>query len=146
MKERQLTEQEFESILLYLFVALSMAIRGFVILTTSDFSIGNSGFYSTLNSIVPFKFWGVAFLIGGLVITLSLISQSVRRYYILIVGSLIGAIVGVLMGGIGFSESHQTFTPIQILSIAFFNIILVIHGGYCIWREKKRIHMLRKSP
>ena len=143
-KRKRLTDIEVEAMFLYMFVSATMAIRGYAILTTSEEKVVRSGLYSTMDKILPFNLWGVIFILAAAVILVSPISQTYRKYYFSIAGNFIGGSVALMMASIGFIESHQGFTPLQISSIAFFNIVLVLHGGMHLWREKRRIHTLRE--
>ena len=143
-KRKSLSNIEVEAMLLYVFVSTSMAIRGYAILTTSDSSVVRSSLYSTMDKILPFNLWGVIFIIAAAVILISPISQTYRKYYFSIPANLIGGVTALMMASIGFIESHQGFTPLQISSIAFFNVVLFLHGGTHLWKEKRRIHTLRE--
>ena len=142
-KRKSLSNIEVEALLLYVFVSTSMAIRGYAILTTSDASVVRSSLYSTMDKILPFNLWGIILILAAAVILVSPISQTYRKYYFSIAGNLIGGTTALLMASIGFIESHQGFTPLQISSIAFFNIVLFLHGGTHLWKEKRRIHTLQ---
>lgn len=142
-KRRSLTNIEVEALLVYVFVSSSMAIRGYAILTTSEESVVRSTFYSTMDKILPYNLWGVIFILAAAIVLFSPISQTYRKYYFSILGNAIGGATALMMASIGFIESHQGFTPLQISSIAFFNIVLVLHGGTHLWKEKKRIHTLQ---
>ena len=144
MDKPKLSNAEFEALLLYIFVSVSLGIRAVVIFRTPQSALDSSSFYSALDSILPYNLWGFALIIAAALILLAPISQTRRRYYILIVGNAIGAIFGIAMASVGFVESYQTFTPLQLGSIAFFNVILVIHGGKCLWNERAEIHSLRE--
>lgn len=144
MNKPKLNNAEFEALLLYIFVSVSLGIRAIVIFRTPGNVVDSSSFYSAMDSILPYNLWGFALTIAAIIILLAPVSQTRRRYYILIVGNAIGAIVGIAMASVGFVESHQTFTPLQLGSIAFFNVILVIHGGKCLWNERTEIRSLRE--
>ena len=144
MNKPKLNNAEFEALLLYIFVSVSIAIRAVVIFRTPESAIESSSFYSALDFILPYNLWGFAFIVAAILILLAPISQTRRRYYILIVGNIIGAIFGIAMASVGFVESHQTFTPLQLGSIAFFNVVLVLHGGKCLWNERTEIRSLRE--
>lgn len=143
-KRKSLSNIEVEAMLLYVFVSTSMAIRGYAILTTSEASVVRSSFYSTMDKILPYNLWGVIFILAAAVILFSPISQTYRKYYFSIAGNVIGGTTALMMASIGFIESHQGFTPLQISSIAFFNIVLFLHGGTHLWKEKRRIHTLQE--
>ena len=144
MNKPKLTNAEFEALLLYVFVSVSIAIRAAVIFRTPKSALDSSSFYSTLDSILPYNLWGFGLIVAAALILLAPISQTRRRYYILIVGNAIGAVFAIAMASVGFVESQQTFTPLQLGSIAFFNVILVLHGGKCLWNERTEIRSLRE--
>ena len=142
-KRKSLSNIEVEAMLLYMFVSTSMAIRGYAILTTSEESVVRSSLYSTMDKILPFNSWGIIFILAATVIRISPVSQTYRKYYFSIAGNFIGGTTALMMASIGFIESHQGFTPLQISSIAFFNVVLFLHGGTHLWKEKRRIHTLQ---
>ena len=121
-----------------------MAIRGLALLFTSEASIQRSSVYSTLDDIMYFEVWGIVFIVAALIIVSSSVSQSIKKYYGLIVGNGLGVLIGFPFAFLSFSESHMSITQHTITLIAFFNLVLVVHGGITIWREKKRIRSLRK--
>ena len=121
-----------------------MAIRGLALLFTSEASIQRSSLYSTLDDIMYFEVWGIVFIVAALIIVSSSVSQSIKKYYGLIVGNGLGVLIGFPFAFLSFSESHMSITQHTITLIAFFNLVLVVHGGITIWREKKRIRSLRK--
>src|SRR5699024_11121011 len=144
MDKPKLTNAEFEALLLYIFVSVSLGIRAVVIFRTPQSALDSSIFYTALYSILPYILWGFALIIASALILLAPISQTRRRYYMLIVGNAIGAIFGIAMASVGFVGSYQTFSPLQLGSIAFFNVILVLHGGKCLWNERAEIRSLRE--
>ena len=144
MNKPKLNNAEFEALLLYIFVSVSLGIRATIIFRTPKSDLDSSSFYSALDSILPYNLWGFGLIVAAALILLAPISQTRRRYYILIVGNAIGAVFVIAMASVGFVESQQTFTPLQLGSIAFFNVILVIHGGKCLWNERTEIRSLRE--
>lgn len=100
MNKPKLNNAEFEALLLYIFVSVSLGIRASVIFRTPESALDSSSFYSALDSILPYNLWGFALLIAAILIILAPISQTRRRYYILIVGNAIGAIFGIAMASV----------------------------------------------
>ena len=125
-------------------IGASMAIRGIALLITSESSIQRSSLYSTMDDIMYFEVWGIVFTVAAIIIISSSVSQSIKKYYGLIVGNGLGVLIGFPFAFLSFSESHMSITQHTITLIAFFNLVLVVHGGITIWREKKRIRSLRK--
>lgn len=143
MKNKYLSNFEYEAMFGLWLIGALMAIRGLALLFTSEASISSSNLYSTLDSIAPFKLWGVLFLAAALIIIGSSVSQSIKKYYGLIVGNSLGVLIGFPFAFISFAESHMTITQHTITLVAFFNLLLVVHSGVVIWREKKKIRTLR---
>ena len=121
-----------------------MAIRGTTLLFTSESSIQRSDLYSTMDGIIHFNVWGIVFIVAALIIIGSSVSQSIKKYYGLIVGNGLGVLIGFPFALLSFSESHMSITQHTITLVAFFNLVLVVHGGFTIWREKRKIRSLRK--
>ena len=144
MKNKYLSNVEVESMLGMWLIGALMAVRGIALLFTSEASIQRSDLYSTMDDIMYFEVWGVVFIVGALIIVGSSVSQSVKKYYGLIVGNGLGVLIGFPFAFLSFSESHMSITQHSVTLIAFFNLVLVVHGGISIWREKKRIRSLRK--
>lgn len=145
MSKVKLTNVEFESILLYVFVALSMSVRGVFLLTMSNVNILESDFYLLMHAIIPVQVWGLFMLVGSAIVMASVLSMTMRKYGYLIIGNSIGLIFGGAMTLLGFAEGMNLFTPLQIGIIAFFNLVLIVHGGVVLWNERKRIHTSHKS-
>lgn len=143
-KEKQLTNLEFEAMFSLWLIGVFMIIRGLSLVLTSNESVNNSELYTAMDNIIPFQIWGVIFITGAIVVIGSSVSQTIKKYYGLIAGNALGVIVGFPFSFIAFSESHMAITQYTITLIAFFNAVLVIHGGVCIWREKRKIRTLRK--
>ena len=144
-EEKHLTNAEFEAMFAFWLIGALMAIRGATLIMTPQGSIGNSSLYSTMDAIIPFPIWGMIFVIGALIIVGSSVSQSIRKYYGLLAGNFLGIIVGFPFALLSFAESHMAVTQYSVTLIAFFNLVLFVHAGVCLWRERKRIHSLRKS-
>lgn len=144
MKNKYLSNVEVESMLGLWLIGASMAIRGIALLITSESSIQRSSLYSTMDDIMYFEVWGIVFTVAAIIIISSSVSQSIKKYYGLIVGNGLGVLIGFPFAFLSFSESHMSITQHTITLIAFFNLVLVVHGGITIWREKKRIRSLRK--
>lgn len=121
-----------------------MAIRGIALLFTSEASIQRSDLYSSMDGIVYFEVWGIIFIVAALIIISSSVSQSNKKYYGLIVGNGLGVLIGFPFAFLSFSESHMSITQHTVTLIAFFNLVLIVHGGISIWREKRKIRSLRK--
>ena len=121
-----------------------MAIRGATLLFTSESSIQRSDLYSTMDGIIHFNVWGIVFIVAAIIIISSSVSQSIKKYYGLIVGNGLGVLIGFPFALLSFSESHMSITQHTITLVAFFNLVLVVHGGFTIWREKRKIRSLRK--
>lgn len=144
MKNKYISNVEVESMLGMWLIGALMAIRGIALLITSEASIQRSDLYSTMDDIMYFEVWGIVFIVAALIIISSSVSQSIKKYYGLIVGNGLGVLIGLPFAFLSFSESHMTITQHIITLIAFFNMVLVVHGGITIWRERKRIRSLRK--
>lgn len=144
MKNRYLSNFEYEAMFGLWLIGALMTIRGLALLFTSEASIVSSNLYSTMDSIAPFKLWGVMFVVAALIIIGSSVSQSIRKYYGLIIGNGLGILIGFPFAFVSFAESHMTITQHTITLVAFFNLLLVVHSGVVIWRERKRIHSLRE--
>ena len=144
MKNKYLSNVEVEAMLGLWLIGALMAIRGISLLITSESSIQRSDLYSTIDDIMYFEVWGIVFIVAALIIVSSSVSQSIKKYYGLIVGNGLGVLIGFPFAFLSFSESHMSITQHTITLIAFFNLVLVVHGGITIWREKKRIRSLRK--
>src|SRR5699024_12432553 len=95
MDKPKLTNAEFEALLLYIFVSVSLGIRAAVIFRTPQSALDSSSFYSALDSILPHYLWVFALIIAAALILLAPLSQTIRRYSILIVVKAIGAIFGI---------------------------------------------------
>lgn len=144
MKNKYLSNAEFESMLGMWLIGALMAIRGIALLFTSEASIQRSDLYSTMDGIIYFEVWGIIFIVAALIIISSSVSQSNKKYYGLIVGNGLGVLIGFPFAFLSFSESHMSITQHTVTLIAFFNLVLVVHGGISIWRERNRIRSLRK--
>ena len=144
MKNKYLSNVEVEAMFGLWLISALMVIRGLALLFTPETSIERSDMYTTMNDFLPLQIWGLLFIIAGVVIVSSSVSQSIRKYYGLIVGNVLGAIVGIPFAFISFAESHMTITQHTITLVAFLNLLLVVHSGVVIWRERKRIHSLRE--
>ena len=144
MKNKYLSNIEVESMLGMWLIGALMAIRGIALLFTTEASIHRSDLYSTMDSIMHFEVWGIVFTVAALIIIGSSVSQSTKKYYGLIVGNGLGVLIGFPFAFLSFSESHMSITQHTVTLIAFFNLVLVVHGGISIWREKRKIRSLRK--
>ena len=144
MKNKYISNVEVESMLGMWLIGTLMAIRGIALLFTSEASIQRSDLYSTMDGIMHFEVWGIVFIVAALIIISSSVSQSIKKYYGLIVGNGLGVLVGIPFAFISFAESHMIVTQNIITLVAFFNVILVVHSGVVIWKERKRIHSLRE--
>ena len=143
MKNKYLSNAEYEAMFGLWLIGALMAIRGLALLFTSEASITASDLYTTMDSIAPFKLWGVLFMVAALIIIGSSVSQSIKKYYGLIVGNSLGVLIGFPFAFISFAESHMTITQNTITLVAFFNLLLVVHSGVVIWKEKNKIRTLR---
>ena len=144
MKNKYLSNIEVESMLGLWLIGALMAIRGIALLITSEASIHRSDLYSIMDGIMHFKVWGIVFTVAAIIIISSSVSQSIKKYYGLLIGNGLGVLIGFPFAFLSFSESHMSITQHTVTLIAFFNLVLVVHGGISIWREKKRIRSLRK--
>lgn len=144
MKNKYLSIAEYEAMFGLWLIGTLMAIRGVTLLFTSEASIQRSELYSTMDGIIHFNVWGIVFIIAALIIIGSSVSQSIKKYYGLIVGNGLGVLIGFPFAFLSFSESHMSITQHTITLVAFFNLVLVVHGGITIWREKRKIRSLRK--
>ena len=144
MKNKYLSNFEYEAMFGLWLIGAMMTIRGLALLFTSEASIASSNLYTTMDSIAPFKLWGVLFVVAALIIIGSSVSQSIRKYYGLIIGNGLGILIGFPFAFVSFAESHMTITQHTITLVAFFNLLLVVHSGVVIWKERKRIRTLRE--
>lgn len=144
MRERALSNAEHEALFGFWLMGALMIIRGVTLVLTPDSSIQNSDMYSTMDAIVPFVMWGGLFVLGGLIVIGSSVSQTVRKYYGLLIGNGLGLLVGIPFTLISFIQSHMSVTQYTVSLVAFLNLVLVVYSGVSIWKERKRIHMLRK--
>lgn len=144
-EDKRLTNTEFEAMFAFWLIGAFMAIRGITLVLTTQERINNSNLYSWMDSILPFPIWGVIFIIAALIIAGSSVSQTVKKYYGLLVGNFLGMLVGFPFSIMSVAESHMPITQYTITLVAFFNLVLFVHAGVCIWRERKRIHSLRKT-
>ena len=143
MKNKYLSNFEYEAMFGLWLIGALMAIRGLALLFTSEASITASDLYTTMDSIAPFKVWGVLFIVAAIIIIGSSVSQSIKKYYGLIIGNGLGVLIGFPFAFISFAESHMIVTQNIITLVAFFNLLLVVHSGVVIWKERKRIRSLR---
>ena len=144
MKNKYLSNFEYEAMFGLWLIGAMMSIRGLALLFTSKASITSSNLYTTMDSIAPFKLWGILFIVASLIIIGSSVSQTTNKYYGLIIGNGLGVLIGFPFAFVSFAESHMTITQHTITLVAFFNLLMVVHSGVVIWREKKRIHSLRE--
>lgn len=144
IKDKYLSNAEYEATFGFWLIGTLMIIRGMTLLFTSEEGIARSTLYTTMDNLAPFHIWGVLFIIAAVIIIASSVSQSIKKYYGLVFGNLIGVTVGFPLAFISFASSHMTITQHTITLVAFFNLVLVIHGGIVIWKERKRIHTLRQ--
>ena len=144
MKNRYLSNAEYGAMFGMWLIGALMAIRGITLLFTTEASIQRSNLYSTMDGIIHFNVWGIVFIVAALIIIGSSVSQSIKKYYGLIVGNGLGVLIGFPFAFLSFSESHMTITQHTITLVAFFNLLLVVHSGVVIWKERKRIHSLRE--
>ena len=144
MKNKYLSNIEVEAMFGLWLIGALMAIRGIALLSTSESSIQRSSLYSMMDDIMYFEVWGIIFIVAAIIIVSSSVSQSIKKYYGLIVGNGLGVLIGFPFAFLSFSESHMSITQHIVTLIAFFNLVMVVHGGISIWREKKRIRSLRK--
>lgn len=144
MKNKYLSNAEIESMLGLWLIGVLMTIRGIALLSTTEAGIQRSSLYSSMDSIIHFDVWGIVFIVAALIIIGSSVSQSIKKYYGLIIGNGLGILIGFPFAFLSFAESHMTITQHIITLVAFFNLVLVIHGGIAIWREKRKIRSLRK--
>lgn len=145
MKNKYLSNTEVEAMLGLWLISVFMVIRGVTLLFVTDASIERSNMYTTMNDFLPIQIWALLFIIGGVIIISSSVSQSMRKYYGLIVGSILGLIVGFPFAFISFAESHMTITHFTVTLVAFYNLVLILHGGVTVWKERKRIRSSQKS-
>ena len=145
MKNKYLSNVEVEAMLGLWLISVLMILRGSTLLFVDETSIERSSMYSTMNDFVPIQIWALFFIIGGVIILSSSVSQSMRKYYGLIIGNILGAIVGLPFAVISFAESHMTITHFIVTLVAFYNLVWILHGGVTIWKEKKKIRTLQKS-
>ena len=144
MKNKYISNVEVESMLGVWLIGALMAIRGITLLLTTEASIHRSSLYSTMDGIMDFNVWGIVFIVAAIIIISSSVSQSIKKYYGLIVGNGLGVLIGFPFAFLSFSESHMSITQHIVTLVAFFNLVLVVHGGITIWREKRKIRSLRK--
>ena len=144
MNNKYLSNEEYEATFGLWLIGALMAIRGLAILFTTEASIQRSSLYPTMDGIMHFNICGVVFIDGALIIIGSSVSQSIKKYYGLIVGNGLGILIGFPFAFISFAESHMTITQHTVTLVAFFNFILVVHSGVVIWKERKRIRSLRE--
>lgn len=145
MKNKYLSNVEVEAMFGLWLISALMVIRGVTLLFLTDANIERSGMYSVMNDCLPIQIWALLFIIGGVIILSSSVSQSMRKYYGLIIGNILGAIVGLPFAFISFAESHMTITHFTITLVAFYNLVMILHGGVTVWKEKIKIRTLRKS-
>ena len=145
MKNKYLSNVEVEAMFGLWLISALMIIRGSTLLFVTDAGIERSSMYTTMNDILPIQIWALLYIVGGVIILSSSVSQSTRKYYGLILGNILGAIVGLPFSFISFAESHMTITQFTVALAAFYNLVLILHGGVTIWKEKIRIRTLRKS-
>lgn len=145
MRNKYLTSSEYEAMFGFWLIGALMAIRGITILITPYSRVESSSLYNTMDSIAPFQIWGLIFVVSALIIVGSSVSQSIKKYYGLLVGNGIGTLIGFPFALISFAESHMSITQYMVALIAFFNLVMVVYSGVIIWKERKRIHTLRKS-
>ena len=145
MKNKYLSNAEYEAMFGLWLIGVLMAVRGIDLLLKTEASIERSSLYSTMDSIANFNLWGIIFIVGALIIVGSSVSQSIKKYYGLIIGNGLGILIGFPFAFISFAESHMIVTQNIITLIAFFNLLLVVHSGVVVWKERKRIHSLREQ-
>ena len=143
MKNKYLSNAEYEAMLGFWLIGALMTVRGIDLLFKSEVTIQRSDLYSTMDSILHFNVWGIIFIVAALIIIVSSVSQSIKKYYGLIVGNGLGVLIGIPFSFISFAESHMIVTQNIITLVAFFNLLLVVHSGVVIWKERKRIRSLR---
>lgn len=137
----KLTNTEFEALLLYVFVAFSMATRGIFFMFISKNDVLDSPFYTIVDAIMPIQIWGTLLLIGAGFLIACVMSMSMRKYVFLVIGCFIGFVVGGGMVILGFIAGMNLYTPLQTGIIAFFNLLLLVHGGVVVWKENKKTPM-----
>ena len=145
MKNKYLSNVEVEAMFGLWLISALMIVRGSTLLFVSETSIERSSMYSIMNDILPLQIWALFFIIGGVIILSSSVSQSMRKYYGLIIGSVLGAVIGFPFAFISFAESHMTITHFIVTLVAFYNLVWILHGGVTIWKEKRKIRTLQKS-
>ena len=143
VKNKYLSNAEYEAMFGLWLIGALMSLRGITFLFTEEASIQRSDLYSMMDGIMHFNLWGVIFIVAALIIIGSSVSQSIKKYYGLIVGNGLGVLIGFPLSFISFAESHMTITSYTVTLIAFFNFLLVVHSGVVIWKERKRIRSLR---
>lgn len=137
----KLSNTEFEALILYVFVAFSMAIRGVFLMFITKENILDSAFYTIMDALLPIEIWGVFMMIGAGFVIACALSVTMRKYVFLIIGCLIGLVVGGGMVILGFIAGMNLYTPLQTGIIAFFNLVLLVHGGVVVWKENKKTPM-----
>ena len=144
VKNKYLSNVEVEAMLGLWLISALMVIRGGTLLFVTDAGIERSSMYSTMNEFAPIQIWAIIFIIGGVIILSSSVSQSTRKYYGLIVGNVLGALVSLPFAFISFAESHMSVTQFIVTLVAFYNLVMILHGGVTVWREKRKIRTLQK--
>lgn len=133
----KLTLDEIMKTLFYFYLSGYLVSRSFFFISVSDEVIYNSGWYQGLAETLDIRVWSVITIVAGLLIFISIFTDSLRGLVAFVVGNVIAFIVYTIFSLTGVTHGNGWFTMHMNLFNATFHLILTIIGAWTISKIKR---------
>lgn len=138
MQKLSVKEQMLSTLLLG--IGLYTMSRGtFWIIYNSDLDVEND-FYGALNGLIPLFFWGIIFLVSGLLLAMSswfIAKDRISFHRMVIIGGLANFVVYLFMAGASLYNASVWITTIQFVVLSGVNLMLALLGGRTLYERRK---------
>lgn len=129
------TEEKFLANMMLLSTAAFLVVSGYFFIV--DGYRTSAPTYEIMTSIMPLEAWGVVMAVAGIFHAAAAFQYDKIRYWSMIVGGSLGAIVVMLYALASLEGASSYLLAVRYALVACFNLLIAALGGIEIWRIRK---------
>lgn len=129
------TEEKFLANMMLLNTAAFLIVSGYFFVIDGYRTLAPT--YEVMTNLMPLEAWGVVMGMAGAFLTAAAFQYGKIRYWSMVVGGSLGAIVVMLYALASLEGASSYLLAVRYALVACFNLLIAALGGIEIWRIRK---------